>query len=117
MRSIIILLVGKFVIAYIEYIPVYFPSFETHVAQRRKVLCHLLEHKVYINRKKCEFYLTENLFLGHTVYQEGMAMNKVKVAAVIERPVAKTVKDLQRFLGLSNFHSRSFRSPALSLSP
>ena len=35
---------------------------------------------------------------------EGIRMEKVKVKAVLEQPVSKSVNDVQKFLGLENYY-------------
>ena len=37
---------------------------------------------------------------------EGIKMEKVKVKEVLEWPIPKCVKDVQKFLGLANYYCR-----------
>lgn len=45
-------------------------------------------------------------FLGYIVNQEGADMVEAKMAAVMEWPIPKMVKNLQCFLGFTNFYRR-----------
>ena len=43
-------------------------------------------------------------FLGVIISEDGVRMEKEKVQGVIEWPVPKSVKDVQKFLGLANYY-------------
>jgi len=45
-------------------------------------------------------------FLGVVIGLEEIKIVKVKVKAVLDWPVPKLVKDIQRFLGLANYYRR-----------
>ncbi|KAI2667413.1 Transposon Tf2-6 polyprotein [Labeo rohita] len=55
---------------------------------------------------KCEFHLAKISFLGYVISSEGVAMDERKVNAVQNWPRPTTPKELQRFLGFSNFYRR-----------
>ena len=43
-------------------------------------------------------------FLGVVIGLEGIKMEKEKVKEVLEWPIPKCVKDVQKFLGLANYY-------------
>jgi len=43
-------------------------------------------------------------FLGVVLGPEGIKMEEVKMKAVLDWPVFKLVKDIQKFLGLANYY-------------
>ena len=45
-------------------------------------------------------------FLGVVIEPEGIKMEKEKVKGVLEWPIPKGVKDVQKFLGLANYYHR-----------
>ena len=96
-------MLGQYVIAYLDDILVYSPDFESHVKNVRTVLQRLLQNNLYLKGEKCEFHLQSVAFLGYIISQQGVVMDDQKVEAVIQWPVPKTVKELQRFLGFANF--------------
>lgn len=61
----------------------------------------------FVKAKKCEFHATSVSFLGYIIGQSSIEMDPSKVSAVTSRPVPKSRKRLQRFLGFANFY-RSF---------
>ena len=64
-------------------------------------LCH---HKLYLKPEKCEFDQTKVEYLG-LIISHGMAkMDPVKVAGVAEWPEPRNKKEIQAFLGFTNFY-------------
>jgi len=43
-------------------------------------------------------------FLGVIIGEDGVRMEKEKVQEVVEWPVPKSMKDVQKFLGLANYY-------------
>ena len=60
--------------------------------------------------KKYEFYVKEILYLSIIVGRHGVKIDPVKVAAVKEWAKPKNVKDVQSFLGFTNFNRRFIKS-------
>ena len=66
----------------------------------------LREHKLFLQHDKCEFEHTQIEYLGLVVMHGSIAMDPIKVAGVTEWPVPKTKKEVQSFLGFTNFYHR-----------
>ena len=60
-------------------------------------------------KDKCEFMMEEVDFLGHTVSKDGVKMMDDKVKAIAEWPTPTCVKELQSFLGTTNFYRKFIR--------
>lgn len=56
-------------------------------------------------------------FLGYIIGPNGISMDPVKIQAIHPWPQPITLKDLQCFLGFSNFHSTLLNQPPLLFSP
>jgi hypothetical protein len=54
----------------------------------------------------CEFWLNEVKFLGHTVSQEGIAIDPDKVQEVMDQKPPASVHQIISFLRLSSLHPR-----------
>ncbi|MBW0532254.1 hypothetical protein O181_071969 [Austropuccinia psidii MF-1] len=52
----------------------------------------------------CNFGQQELLALGHKVSRLSLAINQNKVAEVLQKPVPKNIKEIQSFLGFSNYY-------------
>ncbi|KAK1802669.1 hypothetical protein P4O66_004303 [Electrophorus voltai] len=101
---------GRSVIAYIDDILIYSPSWKEHVLDVRAVLQTLLQNCLYCKAKKCEFHCNEVDFLGYTIQQGCVSMQPGKVEAVKAWPRPHTRKVLQHFLGFANFYRRFIKS-------
>jgi hypothetical protein len=69
----------KFVVVFIDDILVFSKNEEEHAEHLRLVLQKLRQHKLYAKRSKCEFWLKEVSFLGHIVFNGGIAVDPSKV--------------------------------------
>jgi hypothetical protein len=59
-------------------------TLKEHVKQVKKVLRKLKEYKLYLQPRKCEFYVKETEFLGFIMSIEGVKINLKKILAVQE---------------------------------
>ena len=71
-----------------------------------KVLKRLEENDLFVKPEKCMWKVREVGFLGVVIEEDGVRMEKEKVQGVVEWPVPKSVKDVQKFLGLANYYRR-----------
>ncbi|KAK3567258.1 hypothetical protein QTP86_015549 [Hemibagrus guttatus] len=99
-------LLGKGVIAYIDDILVYSASMEDHVRQVREVLTRLQRHHLDVKLEKCGFHRTTVTYLSYVIFRQGVEMDRAKVRSVTEWPAPAMVRELQRFLGFTNFYRR-----------
>ncbi|XP_073694089.1 uncharacterized protein [Garra rufa] len=65
---------------------------------------NLQEHQLYLKLEKCEFHQHSPQLLGYILSEEGVQMDQGKVQAIQDWLTPGTVKELQRFLGFSNFY-------------
>ncbi|KAI2650216.1 Retrotransposon-like protein 1 [Labeo rohita] len=103
-------MLNRWVIVYMDDILVYSNSYAEHVQHVRSVLQRLVQHKLYAKEEKCQFHQESIAFLGYIISPEGVAMDEAKVKAVQNWPQPRTLKELQRFLGFSNFYRRFIRN-------
>src|SRR5882762_6189997 len=71
-------------IVYLNNIIVYSNNYEVYIYYVRIVLERLWEYKLYINLKKCLFYITSINFLGFIISINGVLMEKSRVDAIRE---------------------------------
>ena len=65
------------------------------------VFDRLKQFNLKIKPKKCQFFSTSVLFLGHVLSAEGISVNPEKVEKVKTCPVPKDTKEVQSFFGIS----------------
>ena len=69
-----------------------------------EVLKRMEENNLYIKLEKCVWKVKEINFLGLVMEAKGVKMQEKKVTGVLEWPRPKTVKEVQKFLGLANYN-------------
>jgi hypothetical protein len=74
----------KFVIFFLDDILVYSKTEEEHEQHLRMVLQVLREHQLYAKLSKCFFCQRQIHYLGHIIYEEGIAVDPKKVEAIRE---------------------------------
>ncbi len=100
---------------------IYSRSWAEHRQHVAEVLQHLKEHELFLKAVKCSFHQSSVKFLGYHIDQNGVRMDEGKVTAIRDWPIPTSVKELQRFLGFTNFYRRfiqnysSIASPLISL--
>ena len=77
---------------------------EKHDKIVEKVLKRMEKSNLYIKPEKCVWKVKEIDFLGLVTGEEGVKIQEEKVAGVLEWSRPKTVKEVQKFLGLANYY-------------
>jgi len=95
-----------FVVAYLDDILIYSRSLEEHQKHVRRVLEIFRDNHVKLAPKKADWFQEEVEFLGIMVGVNGVRMSDDKVKAVLEWPTPTNVKEVQAFIGFSNFYRR-----------
>ncbi|GLB43850.1 putative chromo (CHRromatin Organisation MOdifier) domain containing protein [Lyophyllum shimeji] len=103
------LIAQRVVCVYLDDILIYTKTLEEHRRITRIVLDRLREHRLFLKPEKCEFERTEIEYLGLIISHGTASMDPVKVAGVAEWPVPKNKKEVQSFLGFTNFYRRFIR--------
>src|SRR5258707_9219238 len=99
-------LLDAFTVGYIDDILIYSDSLETHQDHVWEVLRQLQEAGLYANPKKCKFHMDTVKYLGFIFTPTGLQMDLMKVAAIQGWPEPWNVRDVQSFLGFTNFYHR-----------
>src|SRR6266567_7449673 len=92
------------VVVYLDNILIFTETIDEH----QKVTCQVLEllekHKLYLQLDKCKFERTTVEYLGVIISHNSVAMDPVKVAGITEWPAPTNKKEVQSFLGFTNFY-------------
>ena len=100
------LVVEEKVVVFIDDMMVAMETEEGHDEIVEEVLRRLEENDLFVKPEKCVWKIREIRFLGVIIGEDGVRMEKEKVQRVVEWPVPKSVKDIQKFLGLANYYKR-----------
>ena len=89
---------------YLDDICIFAPTIDDMLDQIHLVFDRLKKFNLKIKPKKCQFFSTSVLFLGHVLLAEGISANPDKVDKVKTLPVPKNIKEVQSFLGLASYY-------------
>jgi hypothetical protein len=106
MNSVFMPELDKFVEVFIDDILVYSRNEQGHTMHLHTVLQRLRDHHLYAKLSKCDFWLREIKFLGHTFSQDGISVGPEKVQEVMDWKPPTTVRQVQSFLGLAGYYRR-----------
>ena len=95
-----------FVQIFIDDIIIWSENEEQHLEHLKIVFDKLRENGLTLNGEKCNWMKSEISILGHIVDATGIRMDPEKIEAIKNRKPPKTVKQLQSFLGCSNYYRR-----------
>ena len=79
---------------------------EEHDEIVEEILRRLEENDLYIKPEKCVWKAKKIGFLGVVIGPDGIEMKKEKVDGILSWPQPKTVRDVKKFLGLTNYYRR-----------
>jgi len=69
-----------------------------------KVIKRLEKNDLYVKLEKYKWKVREVGFLGMVIGTDGIKMEEEKVKGVLDWLTPKSVKDVQKFLGLANYY-------------
>ena len=107
----------KHLIIYIDDLLVYSKSFSDHLEHLQAVFDRLRGARLRLHPKKCNFALTEVMYLGHVLTTKGVKVDEKKIDVVKNYPVPKSVKDVRSFLGYVGYYRKFVRNFAAIASP
>jgi len=89
--------------------------------ERHKIVAEVLkwleENDLYVKPEKCSLKTSKVNFLGVVMGQGKIEMEEEKVKGVLNWPVPKTVRDIRKFLELTNYYRRFIRNFAALAKP
>jgi len=93
-------------VVYLDDILIFTETLDEHCRITRRILELLEKHKLYLRTDKCEFEKTMVEYLGVIISHNSVMMDPVKIAGVTEWPTLMNKKEVQSFLGFTNFYRR-----------
>jgi hypothetical protein len=59
---------------------------------------------LYAKLIKCEFWISEVLFLGHIINRDGLAVDPKKVADILDSKAPRDVWGIKSFIGMARYY-------------
>ncbi|GJP29280.1 hypothetical protein CLOM_g6485, partial [Closterium sp. NIES-68] len=100
-------LLDECVVVYLDDILIYSRDMKQHDEHLQRVFEILRRERFYVKLSKSEFALEKVQFLGHMVSAQGVHVDPKKIEAVHTWMTPENVKELQQFLGFTNYYNRS----------
>ena len=94
----------KWVIIYIDDIIIMSNTWEEHLTRIDRILKVVINMNMKISLKKCNFGFDQIKALGHLVSGIAIGIDQNKVAAVLQKPVPSSRKEMQSFLGFAGYY-------------
>ena len=94
------------VIIYLDDILIYLNNMSKHHWDVKEVLKRLCKAGLYTKAEKCEFHSESVKYLGYILFPSGLTMSNDKIKIIQDWLEPMKVKDIQSFLGFTNFYCR-----------
>jgi len=83
----------------------------------KEVIKRLEENDLFVKPEKCKWKVRGVEFLGVVIGPKGVEMQKEKIEKVLNWPVPRNIKEVQKFLGLANYYRRFIKDFARIAAP
>ncbi len=90
-------------VIYLDDVLVGSKTWEDHIRHLEDSFCRLQRYNLKLNLKKCIFAASVIEYVGYTISAGSIKPGKEKTQAVQEFPAPKSVKEIRRFTGLTNY--------------
>ena len=111
------LVVEEKIAVFIDNVMIATETEEGHDEIVEEVLRRLEENDLFVKPEKCVWKVREVGFLGVIIGEDRVRMEKERVQGVIEWPVPKSMKEVQKFLGLANYYRQFVKDFAMIAKP
>jgi hypothetical protein len=92
------------VVIYLDDILIFSTDSDSDQKHVLEVLHQLCTNSLFTKIEKCKFSITTTSFLGFVISPEGLQMDESKIQVICNWPTPQKVKDVQSFLGFTNFY-------------
>jgi len=92
------------IVVYLDDILIYSDNITQHWSHIKEVLKRLQKAGLYAKAEKCEFHSNSMEYLGYVLSPSGLMMSDMKVKTIQEWSEPKKIKNIQSFLGFTNFY-------------
>ena len=94
------------IVIYLDNILIYSNNMSEHHQHVKEVLKCLCKASLYAKAEKCKFHSESVEYLEYILSSSSLTMSNDKIKIIQDWPEPKKVKDIQSFLGFTNFYCR-----------
>ena len=117
MESVLRNLQWKICLIYIDDVIVFGKDFQETLKNLEQVLIRFRDAGLMLKPTKCELFRSQVNFLGHVATREGVICDPEKIEKVVHWPAPSGLKELQSFLGFTNYYRRFVKNYSELVSP
>ena len=107
----------KSVLVFIDDICVLGRSEQDHLNNLREVFSRFRQYGLKLKPSKCLLFQKEVEFLGRLVRTDGVTLTDHSISTIMEWKTPSSVKEVQQFIGLANYHRSFFKNFSLVAEP
>eukprot|EP00253_Pinus_taeda_P001693 PITA_01693 len=96
----------KLMLVFFDDILIYSQTWEEHLQHLEAILRILEEQQFYAKLSKSKFGLTETLYLGHIIGEDGVRVHEEKIRAIRDWPKPLNVTELRGFVGICTYYRK-----------
>jgi hypothetical protein len=93
----------KFLLVFFDDLLIYNRTWEEHLEHLDEILSIMEDQSLYAKESKCEFDMTNILYLGHVISALGVQVHREKIQAILDWPPPKNLTQLHGFFGICNY--------------
>jgi hypothetical protein len=94
----------KLVLVFFDDILIYSRSWQEHMRHLDEVLSIMEAQSLYAKESKCEFGMTELLYLGHIISAQGVQVHQEKIRSILDWRMPKNMIESRSFFGLCIYY-------------
>ena len=103
--------------AYLDDVVIRSETWEEHLQQLRQVLERIKKAGLTAKLRKCQFGMSECIYLGHIVGSGHVKPATSKLEAIRDFATPRTKKDVRAFLGLTGYYTKFIKDFASTAAP
>ena len=93
-------------IIYLDNVIIFSKTPEEHIQQIEAVFKKISDAGLKLKPSKCEFFKKRIHYLGHIVSDKGIETDPRKIEAIVQWPGPRTVHEVRKFLGFTNYYRK-----------
>jgi hypothetical protein len=106
MNNVLSKFLDRFVLVFIDDIPIYSKNKEEHEEHLKLVLQVLRENQLCAKFSKCDVFQKQVHYLGHVISKEVVAVDPNNIKAIMDWHIPKDVSNIRSFMGLEGYYRR-----------